>query len=209
MKKVFLLVLLVGNTFFSTAFSRDNPSVFYVSFGMGHTTFQDAYSSDGDNFIGRLAMGIRPLHLFHNHLNFGLELGVQNGNRMRLGLSEALLEQLDAPFVQTSVKPMVDLLATIQLFVSNRFFAFAKGGGVYRRWQIDRNTTSNLSRFDGELQAGLGVLVFEKTKLIVCYQGIYGGGLNTRVVGLPNNAKFYVDNIPTQHGLLLGLELDL
>jgi len=222
-KKIFLL-LLMFSMIFSCAFGAA-PSilndkmrslfgmqpVWYVLASMGHTTYQDAYRDDGNTVAGRLAIGCKALSW--KKMNFGIEAGVQSGNRMRLGVSQSTLDLLGSLPIQSTIKPLADLLATAQIDLTNTgtVFALIKAGAAYRQWQFDRDTISNIKKINGELQAGLGIRLSSRTNLVAYYQGIYSGKVNFTVDSSAGaaNATGKVHNIPIQNGGFLGIEVSV
>jgi len=217
-KKIFL-VLLIGSVSFGTAFANGGDYLpdthrtetrkaqtwdpWRVSLGMGHTTYEHAYKGEGETIVGRLALGVVPLQW--KIISFGLEAGIQSGNQMSMPTEETGNQD-----VQTTIKPMVDLLATVEISLDNRyttFTIFAKGGAAYRKWEFDRDTIGNINRIDGEVQAGLGVKISAKTKLIAYYQGIFAGKVNFNYND--NTGSGRANNIPAQHGGFLGIEITI
>jgi len=177
-----------------------------VTASLGYTDYQQAYQSDGQTALGRLAID-RALFI-KKHTALGLELGVQNGNSMRLDAPQATLDVLGGLPIQSTVKPLLDLLATAKTEALGKSLVFAqvKGGIAYRRWQFeDRTSVSNLSNIAGELQAGFGIPLSQTTNLSLLYQGIYGGNPNFTVNA--TNGTGHVSTIPIQQGALLSLSV--
>ncbi len=177
---------------------------------IGYTQFQQAGDGSGGALLGRFAIG----RDFYNteKTRFGLELGVQNGNRMSIAASQDTLDALGGLPVWTTVKPMVDFLATYQVAVLHESPAFVvlKGGAAYRQWEAERQSINNLSQIAGEIQAGIGVAVVERATLSLLYQGIYGANPDFTVNTTPNqefNGTGHVSNIPVQNGVLLSLSI--
>jgi hypothetical protein len=139
-------------------------------------------------------------------LHFGAEIGVQNGNLMRLGIPIGSLEIVGGSPVQATLKPMLDLLATLSLQAPEitPVFAQAKLGVAYRRMQInDRFTFNDLSEGAFEVQGGLGWFISDRATLSLNYQGVISG---TTLYPI-NTTQFtgHITNIPTQNGILLSL----
>ncbi len=181
---------------------------------LGYTWYQHAYDGipvgqaaigDGQTALGRFAIA-RDFGSFKN-VHFGAEVGVQSGNTMRLGISQESLADLGAFLpVQTTVKPMLDLLATatFQPLGSTPVFGIVKGGIAYRRMQInDRVTFNDLSEVAFEVQFGLRMHITERASLSLNYQGIFNGKTKYTI----NTTEFtgHISNIPNQNGILLSL----
>ncbi|ETO93296.1 hypothetical protein [Legionella oakridgensis] len=179
-----------------------------VTGSLGYTVYEDMYRSDGQTAVGRFAIG-HEIYTSH-FLQWGFEIGVQNGNTMRYFPSQAAIDALGGLPIQTTVKPMLDLLATVKTasFGTTPVFGVLKGGIAYRHWQFnDRDSINDKSLIAGELQAGLGYAISERTSLSLSYQGIYGGNPDFRYNA--DNAIARVSNIPMQNGVLLGLTVAL
>ena len=175
-----------------------------VTGSIGYTVYEDMYRADGQTALGRFAIG-RDVYAGHV-LTWGLEVGVQNGNTMRYFPSLSAIDALGSLPIQATVKPMLDVLATLKTnsFGTTPVFAQFKGGIAYRRWQFnDRNSIDGKSQIAGEMQAGLGYAISERTSLGVSYQGIFGGNPDFHVNA--DTATGHVNNIPIQNGVLLGL----
>lgn len=182
---------------------------------LGYTWFNGAYDGglglisqpaidDGQTALGRFAIArdLYDFQMFH----LGAEIGVQNGNFMRLGLPVGSLDLVGGSPVQATVKPMLDLLATFSLQAPEitPFFGQAKLGMAYRRMQInDRFTFNDLSECSFEVQGGLGMFISERATLSLNYQGVISG----RTIYPISTTAFTgrVTNIPTQNGILLSL----
>lgn len=178
-----------------------------VTGSLGYTVYENMFHDDGQTAVGRLAIG-RDIYAGHS-LNWGLELGVQNGNTMRYVPSPKAIDTLGGfpglP-IQTTVKPLVDALVTLKTgsLGATPLFAQLKGGIAYRHWQFnDRDSINDKSQIAGEVQAGLGYAISERANLNLSYQGIFGGNPDFRFNA--DNDTGRVSNIPAQHGVLLGL----
>ncbi len=177
-----------------------------ITASIGYTDFQNSYKNEGQTILGRLAFDRELLNF--KLAKFGVEVGVQNGNSMRLSVSQTTLDELGGSPIQTTVKPILDLLATVATvpFGKSSIFAQVKGGIAYRSWQFDDRTSINfLSNIAGEVQAGLGVALNSNTSLSLLYQGIYGG--NPDFVVNATNETGTINNIPMQNGVLLSLSV--
>lgn len=177
-----------------------------VTSSLGYTVYQDMYRSDGQTALGRLAIG-RDAYT-GRVLIWGLEVGVQSGNTMRYYPSQAAIDALGGLPIQTTVKPMLDVLATLKTasFGVIPVFVQLKGGAAYRRWQFnDRDSIHDKSQIAGEVQAGLGYAVSERSSVSVSYQGVFGRNPDFRFNA--DSATARVSNISVQNGVLLALTL--
>lgn len=184
---------------------------------LGYTWYTDAYGGgpgadpvaqaaigDGQTAIGRFAVArdfgdLKPVRV-------GAELGIQNGNIMRLGISQADLDLLGGLPIQITTKPMLDLLATASWKpVENiPIFGLGKVGIAYRRLQVnDRIMINDLSEVAFEVQAGIGMRISDRASLSLNYQGIFDGNTTYTI----NSTSFtgHISNIPSQNGVLLSL----
>lgn len=204
-----LSCMFCGAAFGASAVSSASE-LWQISAGMGYTHYNDASSNDGNTVFGRLALDMTPWH--RDRLTTGLELGVQSGNQMKLGVPCEVLFPMGGVAINSTIKPMVDLLARFQLALNEpqTRFLIVKAGGAYRQWEFDRETVSNLSQISPELQAGFGVRITPRTKLVAYYQGIYSGkmGFKTHIID-QFHACGSVDHIPTQNGGFLSIETEL
>ena len=159
---------------------------------------------DGQTPLGRFAIA-RDFGAYKT-VRFGAELGVQNGNTVRLGYSEEQLDLLGGMPVQATMKPMLDLLATAawQPMESVPAFGLVKAGIAYRRLQInDRTSVNDVSEVAFEIQAGLGMHISDRANLSLNYQGVFNGSTSYAVHPIPGTG--HISNIPNQNGLLLSL----
>lgn len=170
---------------------------------LGYSEFQHAYHDSNRAVIGRMALGADLLAATQS--TFGLEMGLQNGYHMNLRVRSGLSPANYA--IQTNVTPMLDLLMTANasLLAESLFFTQIKGGIAWRHWQTSNEWINNRQDLAGEIQAGLGYPLTELTNLNLLYQGIFG--INSKshpnTLIMPN----FITNIPTQHGLMLGLSI--
>lgn len=186
---------------------------------LGYTAYQNSYGDNGQTALGRFAIGkdlfnfgsgsarFNMLNNFNS--NFGVEVGVQSGNRMPIAISEADMTTLGGLPIWTTVQPMLDALATLKLapVANDTFFGIVKGGVAYRRWQMDRDTVNNLYQIAGEAQAGVGMSISQSATLSLLYQGVYGANPNFSVNSIALTG--HVGNIPVQNGALLSLSMTL
>lgn len=170
----------------------------------GYTEYQRTQGAGSQTALGRLAFAAEMLAT--NQANFGLEFGLQTGNRMRLAIPQGALNTLSTA-VRTTMRPMLDLLITAHANPVDESLLFTqiKGGIAYRHWQIDSIYFNNKSEISGEFQAGFGYPLTEITNLNVLYQGIFGG--NPKLHANPSNYTAYITNLPIQHGILLGFSI--
>lgn len=171
---------------------------------LGYSNYQHMYRSEGQTAIGRLAFAAELLTA--SQANFGLEMGVQTGNRMHFALPQNPLATLGCA-VRTTMRPMLDLLITANAtpLTESLLFTQLKGGITYRNWQIDSYRISNKSEIAGEVQAGLGYPLTEITNLNLLYQGVFGGNPKLRVN--PFTDTGFMSSLPIQHGVLLGFSI--
>jgi len=187
--------------------NQPTPSpMFYVGAFGGYGTVDGAYHQDGNVTQGRLTLGLHAKN--YNKLTLGAELGVQSGNTMRLNESQDIINATGGLPAQSTLKPFVDALITVQYkFHPNRpLFAVLKGGIAYRQLQLEDRTSSqdSLNKVNGEFQAGLGVNVTENVRITALYQGIYSTS-NTGI-GLNSVGDVTLSQIPTQQAGLFGVE---
>lgn len=163
---------------------------------------------DGQTGFGRFAIA-RSVYITNN-MSFGVELGLQSGNIMRLSIPQVTLDLLGGMPVQANIKPMIDLLATAttEPLFKTPVVGVAKAGIAYRRMQInDRVTVNDLSQIGFEVQAGMGTAITERSKIALLYQGVFNGSTNFTVNTALNVG--HISNIPMQNGLLLALSYTL
>ncbi len=172
---------------------------------LGYSEYQQMYQDDGQTAISRLAIAAELLATTQSA--FGLEIGVQNGNRMRFVIPQNSLS-LWSGVVRTTVKPILDLLLTANTspLGESLLFTQIKGGLVYRQWQMDSDFVSNKTELAGEVQAGFGYPLTEITSLNLLYQGVFGGSPKLKAGSMISEVG-HVSNIPVQHGLLFGLSI--
>ncbi|CEK11019.1 hypothetical protein [Legionella hackeliae] len=171
---------------------------------LGYGQYQHMYSNEGKTPLGRLAVAAELLTT--TQTAFGLEVGVQNGNRMRVAVPVNTLDILGG-VVKTTVKPMLDLLLTANTTPINESLLFTqlKGGIAYRQWQMETDFISNKTELAGEVQAGFGYPLTEVTSLNLLYQGVFGG--NPRLRQNSWSDSWHFSSIPVQHGILFGFSV--
>ncbi|MBA2709847.1 MAG: hypothetical protein H0U57_04540 [Tatlockia sp.] len=170
---------------------------------LGYSGYQQINSSNNQNPLARLALSAELIAT--DQANFGVEFGVQTGNRMHLVIPQSNFTDLQNP-VRSTIRPMIDLLLTAHANPVDESLLFTqiKGGIAYRYWQIDSVFFHNKSAMAAEIQAGFGYPLTEISNLNLLYQGIFGG--NPRLYLHPSYLG-YVANLPIQHGFLLGLSV--
>lgn len=170
---------------------------------LGYGQYDHMYSNDGQTPLGRLAVGAELLTT--TQTAFGLEVGVQNGNHMRVQLPPETIAILGG-VVRTTVKPMLDVLFTANTtpISESLLFAQLKGGIAYRQWEMETNLISNKTELAGEVQAGFGYPLTEVTSLNLLYQGVFGGSTRFRP---PLDDTGHFSSVPTQHGILFGFSV--
>ncbi|MBA2710176.1 MAG: outer membrane beta-barrel protein [Tatlockia sp.] len=208
MKKIIFLIAALSVCFFgrSNACTHcDSSFNFGFSGSVGLTRFDSVYQNDGQSVLGRLSLNSQ--YALSDFLALGIDLGVQNGNTMRLSISKETLDLLGGEPVSINVKPMVDLLLTAQIipFEDGGFFGFVKGGLAYRQAQVDRNEVNDLSKFSPELQAGFGYKINDNLAIHLAFQQVFGGNPDYKVNPITERAT--ITNIPSQKAVLLGLSL--
>lgn len=176
-----------------------------VSASLGYADYQKVHPGDHQTALGRFTIGRDIIQ--KGPVLFGLELGLQSGNQMRLQMTEEEIEALGGLLVQTTLKPMLDGLITARIHPSfnTPLFIQIKGGGVYRRWQMDRDTINDISQLAAEVGAGFGYIITPNASISLSYQGIFGSSPDV-TINLDSGSGT-VKNIPVQHAILLGIIL--
>jgi hypothetical protein len=200
--KVLASSFLPTPTLLANSENLDNSWSIIASLGYGE--YQHMYRSDGQTVLGRLAFAAEMLAA--NQATFGLEIGLQSGNRMRFGIPPGTLDTLGCA-VRTRMRPMLDLLLTAYMnpLSESLLFTQVKGGIAFRHWQIDSSWVNNKSEFAGEVQAGLGYPLTEISNLNLLYQGVFGG--NPKFRSNVFNESRNISCLPIQHGVLLGFSI--
>ncbi|MDI1352242.1 MAG: hypothetical protein PSV35_05650 [bacterium] len=184
---------------------EDQPWAITASVGPGK--FKHLYPKNSKHTLARLAVNNEML--LTGELAWGLELGVQNGNTMRLNIPPETLAVLEWLPVRTALAPMFDLLITAKSdpLAGSSFFAQLKGGIAYRYWQVENKAIKDFSQLTGEIQAGFGYPLSTLASLNLIYQGVFGGDPNLKINIYSKNGA--ITNIPTLHALLLGLSVNI
>lgn len=208
---VFSINTMAGNISYKESYPTEEYHPWSIIGSAGYTWFNFGYNGDGETPIGRFALA-RDFGTPIPCLHFGAELGIQNGNTMRLDISQETLDLLGGAPIQVNIKPMLDLLATATIkpfaIMSAPIFFVAKAGVAYRRMQVeDRVTVNDLSQTAFEAQAGLGVILSNRINISLVYQGVFNGGTDFTVN--TTNDTGHISNIPNQNGFLLSVAYDL
>lgn len=180
-----------------------------VEASLGYTWYDDVYRNDGQTALGRF--GIAKQVWSRDKFDVGLELGVQSGNRHRVNTPVDCIEAMGGLPVNLTVKPFIDLLATLKINTSDWMpsamstpsFGVVKLGVAWRRMQPDRVTVSTVNQAAFEVQAGLGMSIAANTDLNVSYQGIFSG--SSRLSHDPATSTGWINNIQSQNGILIGV----
>ena len=171
---------------------------------LGYTEYQNAFENDGKAALGRFAIGSKLFAI--DQVHYGLEVGIQNGNQMRLNVPQATLDVLGGLPIQSTIKPMVDVLLTLKSdpFGKSNVFAHLKAGAVYRTWQFEnRSTIADKNKVDPELQLGLGYQINPHTSMHLSYERIFGKNPDFTINA--DNETASIKAIPKQEGILLGI----
>ena len=182
--------------------SLDQPWSITASFG--NSKYQNSIN---ESAVGRLALG-NDLLLTGDYL-LGLELGLQNGHRLKFDVPAETLAVLEWLPVHTTLGPMLDLLITAKSdpLVGSNFFAQLKGGVAYRYWEANHPSVNDLSQLAGEIQAGFGYPITALATLSLLYQGVFGNDPDISINTVTKTAS--VSNIPSLHAVLLGFTVNL
>jgi hypothetical protein len=175
----------------------------------GYGVANGAYKQDGQYAQTRLSLGLRAAE--YNVLTLGVEAGVQSGNSMRLAASDVLIATAGGMPIQSTLKPLVDLLLTVkgQLLPNNPLFGILKGGVAYRQLVLENRTSARdgLRQLDGEFQAGLAYSMTSHATITAFYQGIYSGANAGLAINTAGDVT--ISRIPTQQAGFLGFEYSL
>lgn len=173
-----------------------------VTASLGYGNYSDVYSTDGDVTLGRLAISKDIFSI--KGIMVGLEGGVQNGNRMRIDSPQSALDEFNGLPIDSTLKPMPDLLVTVKTpsLGITHVFAQVKGGIVYRQWQFDGVIVKNKSAVASEFQAGLGYRLTNSASITLSYQRMFGA--NPALSTNPETEIGTVANIPVLNAGLLG-----
>jgi len=202
---ILLSTSLFADGYYPEPMTTDQPWTVTASIGTGR--YQYLHNSSSKTALGRLAVGSDLV--LTGDLAWGLELGVQNGNKMHLAIPYETLVFLQWLPVKTSLGPMIDVLVTAKTdpLIGSSFFAHIKGGFAYRKWQIEHQAINDISQLAAEVQAGVGYPITTLASLNLLYQGVFGNDPN--LVINPNNKTAHITSIPSLHAVLLGLSVNI
>lgn len=199
-----LFSLIVCNSTYAEMLGNQG---WYVNLGMGYAKINQVQPSDSETMIGKLGIGKTLFHFSHG-VSAGTELGVQTGNTMRMGVSQDQLNALGGLPIQTTLKPIMDLLATLKIKTGKFLFLDTRFGAAYRSWQInDRETVNNVNDIRPELEVGLGSKINQRFDLSLLYQTIFSSPYSFTVD--PVEGIAHVNNIPQQSGVLLIASINI
>lgn len=183
-----------------------SPSRLYIGAYGGYGNVSGAYKNDGQMAQGRLGLGLHAAE--YRAVTLGAEVGVESGNDMRLQADTALMDSTGGLPIQSTLKPLLDLLITVQGRFSENYpvIGILKGGIAYRQLQLEDRTSSRdeLRKINPELQLGLGTNITQNVILTAFYQGIYSG--STAGVSLNSVGDATISHIPTQQAVFVGIE---
>ena len=188
----------------AVTFDTGQENRWSLSANVGVCQYQHVYGHDATTSLGRLALAAELLSF--RQTAFGLEMGVQTGNRMHV-IPPVEHFGLYNELITTTIRPMIDFLVTTNTIPLGESLLFTqlKGGLAYRQWKIAHDLLNNISEFAGEVQAGFGYPLTEAANLTLLYQGVFSG--NTRYTFGSYQPNLQVSNIPVQHGMLFGISL--
>ncbi len=205
-----IIAILLSKSLFADGYypepmSTDQPWTVTASIGTGR--YQYLHNSSSATTVGRLAIGSD--FVLTGDLAWGLELGVQNGNKMHLEIPYETLVFLQWLPVKTSLGPMLDVLVTAKSdpLIGSSFFAQVKGGFAYRKWQIEHQGINDITQLAAEVQAGIGYPLTTLASLNLIYQGVFGNDPN--LVINPSTKTATLSSIPSLHAVLLGLSINI
>lgn len=175
-----------------------------IGAAIGVAQYQHMAKEDSQTALARLSFGRTLLAI--EKLSAGIELGIQNGNRMRFAIPQETLDVLGGLPLTGIAKPVIDVLLTSTIPLGTRStFVLLKGGVAYRQLQMDRASVKNLNRLSFEGQLGAGFFINDHTSLSLSWQRIAGGNPSFRVH--EDTETGTVATISTQQALLLGISI--
>lgn len=195
------LLILTGMTDQASACNTPNAWTLDASFGMAQ--YANVSYHDGQTAIGRLSLGYVLGSLPFGQL--GTEIGIQNGNSMRLALPKDAIDALGGVPIEAQMKPMLDVLVSLKTAPIDNLplHLWFKGGAAYRNLQLDRSSVPDLSRFSPEVQVGAGYEMTEHASITLGYQYISGKKPELTINAL--NETGVLRNMPSQQALMIGL----
>ncbi|PJD95585.1 MAG: hypothetical protein CK426_02540 [Legionella sp.] len=205
-----LIAILISKSLFADGYypepiSQDQP--WSVTASLGNGKYQSIHNYSNNTTLGRLALGNDMM--LTGDLAWGLELGIQNGNKIYLERTSHALALIEWFPIKTNLGPMLDLLVTAKSdpIAGSSFFAQLKGGIAYRSWQITNQAIKDTAQLTAEFQAGLGYPITTLTSLNLLYQGVFS---NEPYLSFhPYSKTGNLTNIPSLHAVLLGFSINI
>jgi len=185
----------------STAFAAPESAPWSTSLSIGYGSFSNMFQDDGRYALLKLGFG-KGIFEYKSTL-FGLELGVETGNTMRLDVSREILDQLGGLPFQSRVKPIIDLLGTARIPVRDSGVSvLLKAGAALRTWQFDRCSADDRSVGDPEFQAGFAWTINKHIFTHLTGRVILGRKVTWFVD--PSLDQLSISGMPNQYGILFG-----
>ncbi|MBA2711023.1 MAG: hypothetical protein H0U57_10585 [Tatlockia sp.] len=208
MKQLIIIRMLFLLTLSSLSYA-DNPinnTPWTVDAAFGVASFSGISKQEGQTAVGRLSLG-RGLFITP-YWQAGLEAGIQSGNKMHLILPEESIELLGGVPFEAEIKPLLDVLMSFKTkpFPGTPVITWLKGGGAYRKLQVDRLSVNHLAGFSPEIQIGLGYQVNEQATINLSYQRIWGK--EPKITVDAESKTGVLCNIPEQRTLMIGLSFN-
>ncbi|MBA2710110.1 MAG: hypothetical protein H0U57_05925 [Tatlockia sp.] len=184
----------------------DNPinkAPWTVDAAFGVTSFSGISKQENHTAVGRLSLG-RGL-IITPYWQAGLEAGIQSGNRMHLVLPEESIELLGGLPIEAEMKPLLDVLISLKTkpFPGTPVITWLKGGGTYRKLQLDRLSVNHLAGFSPEIQLGIGYQINEHATINLGYQRIWGKQPKLTVDA--ESGTGVLCNLPEQKAVMIGV----
>lgn len=177
---------------------------YYSTLSGGYSVYKHVFSNDGASGLFRFSLGAQTSS--RNDLNFGVEVGIQTGNRMRIDSGNAISAIGTAPVFLT-IKPMYDILATLRYDLSHRsIFLEMKGGASYSNGLVDSLTIPNKGELSPEIQAGFGIHLSAKVTILFYYQHIFNGEAQLINVN-SSTGTARLSHLPTLQSGFVGLQM--
>lgn len=194
-----ILGMLACNSAEAQETHKAHQPTFFAGAALGYGAMNDTTDASGNVTEGRLDLGSDIFRT--GWVTWGLELGVQSGNDVRLGV-----DLNDYP-IDATLKPFFDVLATLKTVTDRKhpWGVFLKGGMVYQQLQLENRSSNedNIQQVMPEFQAGIAYQISTHAKLTAFYQGIYG---TSDVFKFATNQDVLLENIPTQQAGFIGFE---
>lgn len=177
-----------------------------LEIGLGYGQYQNMYVSDGQVFLARV--GIAKEVIQYLALHGGMELGIQSGNTARLKISDSEKYALGGLPIDTTIKPMLDMLLTGKVYtqLDSPLYGIFKAGAIVRHWQFNnRGSINDITRVDPEFQLGVGMDVAKRLSLSLSYQGIIGRNPDFKIIS--PDCEAHVSNISGMNSVVLGITI--